>query len=196
MDKILKNSLFLPYGRQNIEDDDIEAVVKVLKSDWLTQGPTIEAFEKAFAKKVNAKHVIACTNGTAALHLTMLALGISNNDVVVTTPITFVASANCARFVGANVKFSDIEPETALMSPDKLIETIQNDTEKKIKAVIPVHFAGQPVDLKRIDEICGEHKIAVIDDCCHAVGGSFDVGNDQYTLGGNNYSLMSVFSLF
>ena len=185
---------FLPYGRQNIDDDDIAGVVDVLKSDRITQGPTIEAFEQVFAERVNAKHVIACTNGTAALHLTMLAQGITSGDVVVTTPITFVASANCARFVGATVKFVDIEAETALMSPEKLKEMICNDTEHTIRAVIPVHFAGQPVDLRRIDEICREHNIAVIDDCCHAVGGSVNANGDRYILGGNEYSLMSAFS--
>lgn len=194
MNHIGKESHFLPYSRQNIDDADIAGVVDVLKSNWLTQGPTIETFEKAFAEKVNAKHVIACANGTAALHLTMLAQGITSNDVVVTTPITFLASANCARFVGAKVKFVDVELDTALMSPDKLEEIIRNDTENKIKAVIPVHFAGQPVDLQRIDAICREHNIALIDDCCHALGGSFNVNNDKYILGGNNYSLMSAFS--
>ncbi len=186
---------FLPYGRQNIDDDDIAGVVNVLKSDRLTQGPTIEAFEKVFAQRVNAKHVIACTNGTAALHLTMLAQGITcDDDVVVTTPITFVASANCARFVGATVKFVDVEPETALMSPDRLCEIIERDTEHTIKAVIPVHFAGQPVNLQIIGDICRERNIAVIDDCCHAVGGSFNVDRDMHILGGNTYSLMSAFS--
>jgi len=185
---------YLPYGRQNIDDDDIAAVVKVLKSDWLTQGPTIELFEDALKKQLKAEYVVACANGTAALHLAMLALGLKNDDVVLTSPITFVASANCARFVGAAVKFVDVDFDTALISYEKLEEIILADKNKKIKAVVPVHFAGLPVDLPKIYQLCEENEIAVIDDCCHALGASFAVDGQNFLVGGNEFSTMSAFS--
>ena len=185
---------FLPYGRQDVDDTDINRVVSVLKSDWLTQGPTVVAFEEALAKKTTAEYAVTCSNGTSALHLTMLALGIGEGDKVVTSPVTFVASANCARFVGAQVGFVDVDPDTALMSPEKLDEIIAKDTKRTIKAVIPVHFAGQPADLPAIHDICSKRSIPVIDDCCHAIGAWYETKGKKHILGGNSQALMSAFS--
>ncbi len=188
------NKPFLPYGRQHVTDEDIRAVVEVLKSDYLTQGPVVAAFEEALARTVGADNVVACCNGTAALHLAMLALGVGEGDVVVTSPITFMASANCARFAGAAVQFVDVDPETALIDPDQLARTLQRDKQKKIKAVIPVHFAGQPADLIRVHELAREHGARVVDDACHALGASFAYRDQDYKLGGNPYSDMTAFS--
>jgi len=185
---------FLPYGRQNVDDDDIKAVVKVLKSDRLTQGPTIDLFEEALKKKLSAEYVVVCANGTAALHLTMLALGMKDGDIVVTTPVTFMASANCARFVGASVKFVDVEPDTALISPDELEKVILADKEKKIKAVVAVHLTGHPVNLPEIYRLCKENNLAFIDDCCHALGAWFEHDSQRFLVGGNDFSVMSAFS--
>ncbi len=194
MEQTKNRTDFLPYGRQNIDDDDIEAVIKVLKSDWLTQGPTIELFEDRLKNQLNAEFVVACANGTAALHLTMMALGLSKNDIVLTTPITFIASANCARFVGASVKFVDVDYDTALISYEKLDEAIFADKNKKIKAIVPVHFTGLPVDLPKIYQLCQNNEIAVVDDCCHALGAWFEHDGNKYMVGGNKYSSMSAFS--
>ncbi|MDH4157954.1 MAG: UDP-4-amino-4,6-dideoxy-N-acetyl-beta-L-altrosamine transaminase [candidate division Zixibacteria bacterium] len=185
---------FLPYGRQHVTDEDIRAVVEVLKSDYLTQGPAVEAFEEALARTVGADNVVACSNGTAALHLAMLAMGVGEGDVVVTTPITFMASANCARYTAAAVQFVDVDPNTALIDPDRLERALQRDRQKKIKAVIPVHFAGQPADLIRVHEMAREHGAYVVDDACHALGASFTHRDQVYKLGGNRYSDMTAFS--
>ena len=185
---------FLPYGRQSINELDIRAVSGVLTSDWLTQGPTIPAFEKALAEAVGADYAVACANGTAALHLSMLALGVGPGDKVVTTPITFMADANCARYVGADVVFADIDQDTACMSPDALEQVLRADQDKKIKAVIPVHFAGQPADLSRIHELSKAHGAAVVGDACHAIGGAYTEGAKRYRLGGSPHADMTVFS--
>ncbi len=190
-----KNRLdFLPYGRQNIDNDDIEAVVKVLKSDWLTQGPTIELFEEKLKHQLNSEFVVACANGTAALHLCLMALGLQKDDIVLTTPITFIASANCARFVGASVKFVDVDYDTALISYEKLKKVIASDKDKKIKAVVPIHFTGLPADLPKIYQLCHNNGIAVVDDCCHALGAWFEHDGNRYMVGGNEFSAMSAFS--
>ena len=114
----------LPYGRQTIEDDDIAAVAEALRGDFLTTGPTVEAFERAFAETVGARHAVACANGTAALHLAMLALDVKPGEVVIAPSITFLATANCARYVGADVVFADVDPDTGLMTPQTLAEAI------------------------------------------------------------------------
>jgi UDP-4-amino-4,6-dideoxy-N-acetyl-beta-L-altrosamine transaminase len=185
---------FLPYGRQSISEADIEAVAEVLQSDWLTQGPAVPAFERALSETVGAGQAVVCCNGTAALHLAMLALGIGEGDVVVTTPVTFLASANCARYVGADVKFVDIDPETGLMRPDCLADLLDKDSEKRIKAVIPVHFGGQPANLPEIHAMARQHGAFVVDDACHALGASFEYRNTRYRVGGNPFSDMTVFS--
>lgn len=185
---------FLPYGRQRITDDDIDAVVEVLRSDWLTQGPSIPRFEEALAAVVGAQQTVACATGTAALHLTMLAAGIGPGDQIVTTPNTFLADANCARFVGADVTFADIDPATGNIDPDSLATVLDADQDRKIKAVIPVHFAGQPVDLPRIHQLATSHGAIVIDDACHALGGSYEHDGKKHQLGSGRHSTMTVYS--
>lgn len=125
----------IPYGKQNITDEDIEAVVNVLKSDFLTQGPNIKLFEDAFAKYVGAKYAVAVSNGTAALHLCTLALNVKPGHKVITSPITFVASANCVRYCGGEVIFADIDPETYLLDINKVRKLLENDVKKEIKKV-------------------------------------------------------------
>ncbi len=185
---------FLPYGRQHITDDDIQAVVAVLKSDWLTQGPAIPAFEKKLGEFIGAPETVACSSGTAALHLAMLALGLRESDEIVTTPNTFLSSANCARLVGAEVRFVDIDAATGLMDVDSLARVLEADAEKKIKAVIPVHFAGQPADLPQIYSLAKAHRAWVVDDACHAIGAEYEYENKAYRLGGSPHSDMTAFS--
>lgn len=160
---------FIPYGKQCLEDDDIAAVVEVLKSDWITQGPTIAKFEKAVADKAGALYGVAVATGTAALHCACFASGIKEGDEVITSPITFAASGNCALFLGASVKFVDIRPDTYCMDSEKLEAAITQRT----KAIIPVDFAGQPCDMDEICAIAKQHDIPVIHDAAHSLGADY-----------------------
>lgn len=163
-------SMYIPYGRQYVDDEDIEEVVKVLKSDFLTTGPVIEEFEKKVADYVGAKYAVAVANGTAALHSACYADNIGKGDEVITTPITFAASSNCAFYCGAVPVFADIDPKTYNIDP--------SDIEKKItdrtKAIIAVHFTGQPCDMERIHEIANKHGLIVIEDAAHALGAVYE----------------------
>lgn len=161
--------MYIPYGRQSIDDADIEAVVKVLKSDYLTTGPAVEAFEKKVADYVGAKYAVAVSNGTAALHVACLAAGIGEGDEVITTPITFAASANCVLYCGGTPVFADIDPDTYNISPEELESKITPQT----KAIIPVHYTGQPCDMDAILEIARKHDLLVIEDGAHALGASY-----------------------
>ncbi len=161
--------MYIPYGRQSIDDADIEAVVKVLKSDYLTTGPAVAAFEKKVADYVGAKYAVAVSNGTAALHVACLAAGIGVGDEVVTTPITFAASANCVLYCGGTPVFADIDPDTYNISPVELERKITSRT----KAIIPVHYTGQPCDMDAILEIAHKHDLLVIEDGAHALGASY-----------------------
>lgn len=161
--------MYIPYGRQSIDDADIEAVVKVLKSDYLTTGPAVAAFEKKVADYVGAKYAVAVSNGTAALHVACLAAGIGAGDEVVTTPITFAASANCVLYCGGTPVFADIDPDTYNISPVELERKITSRT----KAIIPVHYTGQPCDMDAILEIAHKHDLLVIEDGAHALGASY-----------------------
>lgn len=161
--------MYIPYGRQSIDDADIEAVVKVLKSDYLTTGPAVEAFEKKVADYVGAKFAVAVSNGTAALHVACLAAGIGEGDEVITTPITFAASANCVLYCGGTPVFADIDPDTYNISPEELEKKITSRT----KAIIPVHYTGQPCDMDAILEIAHKHDLLVIEDGAHALGASY-----------------------
>ncbi len=185
---------FLPYGRHQVTEEDIDAVCEVLRSDWLTQGPTIPLFEKKLSATLGSKPAVACSTGTAALHLAMMALDIGPGDAVVTTPITFLADANCACYVGAEVRFADIDPETACMNPDALERVLAQDTEHRIKAVIPVHFGGQPADLPRIHSLAEAHGAVVVDDACHAPGAWYEDGEARFGMGGSPHSVMTVLS--
>ncbi|ALC86346.1 aminotransferase DegT [Bacillus sp. FJAT-22090] len=157
---------YLPYGKQFINDEDINAVVEVLKSDYLTTGPAIEMFEKKVAEYVGSSYAVSFSNGTAALHGACFAAGISSGDEVITTPITFAASANCVLYQGGKVVFADINPKTYNINP--------TDIEKKItpntKAIIPVHFTGQPVQLEEIQKLANKYNLVVIEDAAHALG--------------------------
>jgi len=160
---------YIPYGKQSLSDEDIEAVVKVLKSDWITQGPVIAEFEAAIAAKVNARYGVAVATGTAALHCACFAAGVQAGDEVITSPVTFAASGNCALFLGASVKFVDIRPDTYCMDPRKLETAITDRT----KAIIPVDFAGQPCDMDEISAIARQHGISVIHDAAHSLGATY-----------------------
>lgn len=160
---------FISYGRQNLDEDDIQAVIETLRSPFLTQGPKIKEFEQAIADYVGVKYAVAFCNGTAALHGACYAAGISEGDEVITSPITFAASANCVRYVGGTVVFADIDAQTYNINP----EQIRSKINSKTKAIIPVDFTGQPVDIDEIMEIAKEHNLVVIEDGAHSLGASY-----------------------
>jgi UDP-4-amino-4,6-dideoxy-N-acetyl-beta-L-altrosamine transaminase len=172
----------IPYGRQDISAEDIDAVVEVLKSDWLTTGPAIERFEQEIARRCRAAHAVAVSNGTQALHVACRALDLGPGDTLWTSPNTFVASANCARYCGADVDFVDIDPKTWNMSADALEGKLKK-AKKKPKIVVPVHFAGQPCDMQAIGKLAKEYGFRVVEDASHAVGASYQrepVGNGRH----------------
>lgn len=158
--------MYIPYGKQSIDDKDIEAVISVLKSDFLTTGPLIQEFEQKVADYVGAKYALAVSNGTAALHAACAAIGIGKGDEVITTPITFAASANCACYCGAVPVFADIDERTYNISPKEIEKKITANT----KAIIAVHFTGQPCDMDEIHAIAKKNNLAVIEDAAHALG--------------------------
>ncbi len=160
---------YIPYGRQSINEDDIKAVEEVLKSDFLTTGPKIAEFERKFADYVGAKYAVAVSNGTAALHIACMAAGIGEGDEVITTPITFAASANCALYCGATPVFADIDPVTYNISP----ESVESHVTERTKAIIPVHYTGQACDMDAIHKIADRYNLIVIEDAAHAVGAEY-----------------------
>ncbi len=174
------------YGKQHIDLDDVIAVIKTLKSPFLTCGPKVKEFEKAICDYTGAKYCVAVNSATSGLHIAMLASGIQPEDEVITTPITFLASANCARYCGAKVVFADIEKETANINP----EEIKKHITERTKAVIPVHFAGQSCDMEEIQKIAKEHNMYVIEDAAHAIGSEYK----GTKVGACKYSDMTVFS--
>ncbi|MEK6218360.1 MAG: UDP-4-amino-4,6-dideoxy-N-acetyl-beta-L-altrosamine transaminase [Psychrobacter sp.] len=177
---------FIPYGRQNITDKDIDAVVNVLKSDFLTQGPKVPEFEQAIIDQCDVKYALAMNSATSALHAACLALDVGKGDIVWTTPITFVASANCALYCGATVDFVDIDPKTYNLSTQALKQKLEAAKEKGQlpKVVIPVHLCGQPCDIKGIFRLSKEYGFSIIEDASHAIGGKYEdepIGNCQYS---------------
>ncbi len=182
----------IPYGRQNITDDDIATVVEVLRSDWLTQGPTIDRFEQAVATYCGVKYAVAVSNATAALHLACLAIGLGPSDRLWTSPNTFVASANCARYCSADVDFVDIDSQTYNLSvaelDRKLIAAEQSGTLPKV--ILPVHFAGQSCDMEAIAALAKKYGIHVIEDASHALGGRYQ----NQKIGSCQFSEMAIFS--
>jgi len=160
---------FIPYARQSLDEDDIAAVMEVLRGDWLTQGPYIAEFEAAIAARVGARHGVAVATGTAALHCACYAAGVGPGDEVITAPITFAASGNCALFLGADVKFADIRADTYCLDPAKLEAAITPRT----KVIIPIDYTGQPADMDEINEIALRHGITVIEDSAHALGATY-----------------------
>lgn len=163
---------FLPYGRHFIDDDDIEAVVGVLKSGPLTCGPKIEEFEAAFAQKIGVKEAIVCANGTVALHLACMAVGLQEGDMAIVPAITFLATANAVRMTGADVCFADVDPATGLMTPETLIDAFER-SGKQAKAVLPVHMNGQSEHMQEIAAVASERNMTVVSDCCHALGANY-----------------------
>ena len=184
----------LPYGRQTIEDDDISAVVEALKSDFLTTGPLVEAFETAFAETVGARHAVACSNGTAALHLAMLALDVQPGEVVIAPSITFLATANCARYVGAEVVFADVDPQTGLMTPETLAEALTRVGDRKLRAVLPVHLRGDAADLPGLAALANDAGAVLVEDAPHALGTTMTYGNVAERVGDARHSAMATFS--
>ena len=181
----------IPYGRQFIDEDDIKAVINVLKSDWLTQGPVIEQFERSLADYCGAKYAVAVSSGTAALHLSCLAAGIRHGDEAITSPITFVASANCVLYCGGSPVFADIDKNTYNIDPYEIKKKITPRT----KAIIPVHFAGLPCDMEEIKNIASRHDLITIEDACHALGSEWmDSHRRLNKTGSCSYSDMTVFS--
>ncbi len=165
----------IPYGRQDINEDDIRAVVEVLHSDWITQGPAIERFEQCVREYCGALHAVAVCNATAALHLACRALGLGPGDTLWTSPNTFVASANCALYCGASVDFVDIDPRSYNMNVEALESKLQQAkrNNRLPKIVVPVHFAGQPCDMRRIKELADSYGFSVIEDAAHAIGAEY-----------------------
>ena len=184
----------LPYGRQTIEDDDIAAVVAALKADFLTTGPTVEAFERAFREAVGARHAVACANGTAALHLAMLALEVQPGEAVIVPSITFLATANCARYVGADVVFADVDPDSGLMTPDTLSEAIGRLDGRRLRAVLPVHLRGDACDLPALEVLARGAGAVLVEDAPHALGTTARFGNAVETIGDVRHSAMATFS--
>lgn len=185
----------IPYGRQNITDEDIQAVVETLKSDFLTQGPAIAAFENAFAEYIGVKYALAVNNGTTALHLCTSSLDVKPGDKVITTPITFAASANCIRYCGGEVVFVDINADSFLIDLNKVEDLLKVDHKKKIKGIIPVDFAGYPVNAEDVKILADKYGIWVVEDACHAPGAYFTDSNAKKQLAGNGYySDLTVFS--
>lgn len=161
--------MYIPYGKQSVDEADIGAVIKVLQSDYLTTGPMVEEFENKIADYVGAKYAVAVCNGTAALHIACLAAGITAEDEVITTPITFAASANCVLYCGGVPVFADIDAESYNIAP----EEIEKKITERTKAIIPVHYTGQPCDMDAITEIAKKHHLMVIEDAAHALGASY-----------------------
>jgi len=182
-----KLSRFLPYSRQSIDKKDIYEVTKTLKKDFITQGPKIYEFEKNFAKYVKAKYAVACATGTAALHIACQSLKLGKGRNLLTSPITFVASANCAQFLGADTHFADIDLDNYCISPSSLEKILKN---KKIDIVVVVHMSGHPADLEGINNLKKKYDFKIIEDACHALGSSYK----NKKIGSCFYSDISTFS--
>ena len=184
----------LPYGRQTIEDDDIAAVAQALRADFLTTGPLVEAFETAFAAQVGARHAVACANGTAALHLAMLALDVQPGEVCIVPSITFLATANCARYVGAEVVFADVDPATGLMTPDTLAQALTRVGDRQLRAVLPVHLRGDTAELPALAALAQNAGAVLVEDAPHALGSTMSFGNVSERVGDGRHSAMATFS--
>ena len=186
---------FIPYGRQNIDNNDIVSVVETLTSDFLTQGPKVKEFEEKFAEYVGANYAVAVNNATSGLHLAVLALGLKKGERVITTPITFAASANCIRYAGGEVWFADICPDSFLISLEKTRELIESKPKGFFKGIIPVDFAGLPVNLEEFRVLANKHDLWIVEDASHAPGGYFtDSIMKKQMCGNGNYADIGVFS--
>lgn len=185
----------IPYGRQCITDQDIETVIETLKSDYLTQGPKIKEFENAFAQYVGAKYAIAINNATSGLHLAAIALNVKTGTKVIVTPMTFAASANCVRYCGGDVEFCDIDKDTYLMDIHKLEAILKNAPKGTYQGIIPVDFAGYPVDLEAFRKLADEYGLWILEDACHAPGAySLDSKDQKQYCGNGSLADIAVFS--
>jgi hypothetical protein len=185
----------IPYGKQFISDKDIEAITETLLSDYLTQGPKIEEFEKAFSIYVGCEYSVAVSNGTAALHLCALALDIQPGDKVITTPITFAASANCIKYCGGEVVFSDIDRKSYLIDIEKIKELLSNSPKGTYKGIVPVDFGGRAVNLEELKDLADEYGLWIIEDACHSPGGFFtDSKGTRQFCGNGKYADLAIFS--
>lgn len=180
----------IPYGRQFIDDRDVREVVKVLRSDWITQGSKIEEFEDALKRYCGARYAVAISSGTAALHIACLAAGLKAGDEVITSPITFAATANSVLYTGARPVFADINVETANIDPEKIVKNIT----RKTRVILPVHFAGLPCDMRVISRIARKNKLVIIEDACHALGAGYEHNSTWARVGSCRHSDMAVFS--
>ncbi len=185
---------YLPYGRQVIEDDDIAAVVAALQSDYLTTGPRVGEFEGALAEVTGAAHAVACSNGTAALHLAARALDLGPGTTTIVPAITFLATANAVRLHGGDVVFADVDPDTGLMRPEHLSEALSRCPGGKANAVINVHLAGQCGDVAGIHHLARKRSLRIVDDACHALGTTYSVENALHRVGDNRFADLTCFS--
>lgn len=185
----------IPYGKQFITDEDVAAVVETLRSEFLTQGPAVQKFEEAFASYVGSRYAVAVANGTAALHLCALALKLQPGQKVITTPITFAASANCIRYCGGEVEFIDIDPATALIDLNAVRALLEKAPRGTYAGIIPVDFAGCPVNLEFVRELADEFGLWIIEDACHAPGGAFrDRSGNWQSCGNGAFADLAIFS--
>lgn len=188
-------SKVIPYGRQNITEDDIKSVIDTLNSDYLTQGPKIAEFEEKFSQYIGCKYSVAVSNGTAALHLAALALETKQGQKVITSPITFAASANCIRYCGAEVVFGDIDPDTYLLDIRSVRKLLQASPKGTYSGIVPVDFTGRAVDLEAFRNLAKEYNLWILEDACHAPGGFFiDTKNEKQNCGNGNYADLAIFS--
>ena len=185
----------IPYGHQHITEEDIQAVVEILQSDYLTQGPKITEFEQVFARYVGAQYAVSVNNATAGLHLAASALGVKSGDKVVVTPMTFAASANCIRYCGGEVVFCDIDPQTYLMDLHKLRHLLGSYPKGTFQGIVPVDFAGYPHQMEEFRQLADEYGLWILEDACHAPGGYFmDSKGEKQCCGNGKFADLSVFS--
>lgn len=188
---------YIPYNHHSIDNDDIKEVIKVLKSEWLTQGPKVKEFEDSLCRYTGAEYAVVVSSGTAALHLSMLSLGTGKDDCIVTTPITFSASANCALYVGARPFFVDIDDASYHIDLNALKDFIKNKHKKnRLKTVLPVHFMGTVAPVEEIKRICDRYGIKIVEDACHAIGAKYKTGRNEkwIKVGSCFHSDISIFS--
>lgn len=185
---------FIPYSRQQIDDDDIAAVIDALKSDYLTTGPLVEGFEAAVCEAVRASQAVAVSNGTAALHVAAMALDIGPGDVAIVPAITFSATANAVRYCGGEVIFADVDPDTGLMMPEHFEAALRKVGSRRLRAVFPVHLGGQCADPAALADIARREGIAVVEDACHSLGGGYLKADRMVPVGSGHDALMTVFS--
>ena len=185
----------IPYGKQHITDEDLKAVADTLVSNYLTQGPKITEFEENFAEYIGCKYAVAVSNGTAALHIAALALGLKKGDKVITTPITFAASANCIRYCDADVVFADIDPDTYLLDINNVRKLLEASPKGTYKGIIPVDFAGRMVNLEEYRQLANEYDLWIIEDACHAPGAFLiDSKGGKQLAGNGKFADVSIFS--